>query len=358
MFQNGLKVKHSVQETYGDKTYLIISFKKGERNYKALKDSLLKNKSLTLQLSSVDHSKNENISEIEIIDEKNNTITYDLRKQNNLSNRYDIFFGSNFDIKEKFATSKFFAEINVFLPKMVRNKYGLRGGIYKSNTSTKLEEDRKQTILFTQLESTDPSTITYETKSVNSIPTVSIENLGLFAEWLYSLSNSSENFNLFLGFHIEVIQRLERYTFENNSTLTLDVNTISLTELQNDPVLIENLNSSNTHTNKYVDSYFGLSLPVFYHHKNTNDQTLEVMVNPSLGFGEPGIPLDPEIGNPLSFYGFTKFHLILGSEKGLRFKICGEARKYFNFDQAPVITVNLSAAMNLENLEKLFKTGS
>ena len=195
VFQNGLEVKHSIQETFGDKTHLIISFKKGEKNYEAVKDSLLKNKSLTVRLSSIEHNSNKDISET--VDKKNNTVTYNLKRQNKLSNRYDIFFGSNFDLKEKFSTREFFTEINVFLPKMVKNKYGLRGGIYKNNTSTKLEEDRKQTIMFTQLEITD-STITYETRRVNSIPTVSIENLGLFVEGLYALSNSSEEFNLFL----------------------------------------------------------------------------------------------------------------------------------------------------------------
>ncbi len=345
---SSIKTELEVDEIQQDKTVHTIHIEKSKDNYDKIRKLFKENNKVSLSIASVTHNGNTNIKHS--ISENSNKLVFNSNNPKLLGNRYDIFLGSNFDIQEEFSTSKFFAEINVFLPN-VFNNYGLRGGVYKNNTSTSLEENRRRDTIVSQIQSPMDS-ITYQRKLVNSTPKVEIENLGLYVEGLYSLKKT-DNFNMFIGFHVEVIQRVETYTFENTDLIVLEQETIPLTALPSNPNLVNELTRPTSYTNKYVDSYFGFSLPTFYHHTGTNGKNLEVMINPSLGIGEPGVPLRPRDGNSLSLYGFTQFHLIFGSEKGLKFKIGGEARKYFNFDQAPIITVNLSAAVNLE---ELFKT--
>lgn len=341
-------VKKTFKVEYNPNSPMVkdsITLKDNKEDFERVKNWILKNRKIELEIKEIKKNEKFNLK----VDDNKKKVTYNYHYKG-LQNKYNIFLGSNFDIQEEFSTSKFFAEINVFLPNVL-NKYGLRGGIYKNNTSTEYEESRTDQTIYSQVESTTDS-ITYNLKRVRSTPKVEIENLGLFVEGLYSLKKT-DNFNFFLGFHVEIIQRVEKYTFQNEDLITLETNTISLDSLASNSELIGLLNRPNTFTNKYVDSYFGLSLPTFYHHEGQNGRSLEVMINPSLGVGQPGLLFNRGNPNQISLYGFTQFHLIFGSEKGLKFKIGGEARKYFNFDQAPIITVNLSAAINLE---ELFKT--
>jgi len=349
-FEGASEGNKPIEQITQDITYQYIEFKKGEENYTKIKDALTKNNSLTLEVSAIKNDGNKNITG-KIEDDKK-TIKYNLKKRKRLKNKYDIFLGSNFDIVKEFSSSKFYAEFDVFLPNLINDKFGVRGGIYKNNTSTKLEQDQQQETILSRIDSPTDS-ISFERKRISSTPNVSVENLGLFVEGMIPI-HRDENLSWFIGVHLEIIQRLETYSFDNVDLITLETNTISLDSLANDRRLQEQLSRPSSFTRRYVDSYFGISVPMFYSNSNANGKGLEVMVNPSIGVGDPGLIRRRRENNPIKMYGMTQFHLIFGSDSGVKFKIGGEVRKYFNFFQDPIITINFSAAVNLE---EVFKTG-
>ncbi len=63
-----------------------------------------------------------------------------------------------------------------------------------------------------------------------------------------------------------------------------------------------------------------------------------------------GTNTDSEIRPKKSFAAF-KFYIL---EKKLGIKINGEIRKFFNINQRPYVTINLSKSINLSTLKDLF----
>ncbi|MDT7831443.1 hypothetical protein RQM59_03570 [Flavobacteriaceae bacterium S356] len=354
-FKDAIELEFPIESISQDKTYQSIILKKGEKNYDSIKKVLLKDRKLILELISATSKKNKNIEGA--VDENKKMLTYTLQKKSGFENTYDIFLGSNFDIVEEFSASKFYAEINVFLPNLAKDRsgrtiFGMRGGIYKNNTSTKLEENARQEVILEPLAESPTDSISYVEKRVSSLPNVAIENLGLYVQGFYPIITRNEIFNLFVGLHVEVIQRSEKYTFDNTDLFTLSTSTISLDSLANNRILQAQLARSKSFTRRYVDSYFGLSLPMLYKLSDENRSTnLEVMINPGVGFGDPGLTPARQ-RSAIKAYGLTQFHVIFGAKDGVTFKIGGEVRKYFNFFQDPIVTINFSTKINLETLFK------
>ena len=317
---------------------IVLSKKKDSSDFEKIKEALKKFKSIGVKLaeatvSDVDYDVN--------IESSKGKVQYKFEEANLFKPTYRMFLGTNFDLKDRFEATSFYSDIEVFLPNSLGKRLGFRAGIYKNNNSTKLEDEASQGTIFEIVETTETD-LTYQEKRVNTTPSVAIENLGLYVQGLWSFGGiRSKNFKIFLAPHIEVIERREKYTFETTDLITLGQETISLSDLSNNVDLQRALTRSNTFTRKYIDTYFGVGVPVLY---KTSDNEFEIFLNPGFGLGQPGLSNDKT-----KAYILTQFHIIYGG-KGVVLKLGGEVRRYFGFFQDPIVSVNLSASVPLDSL--------
>lgn len=281
-------------------------------------------------------------------------ISIKIEKKNYSLDRYDFFVGTNFDLKDKLEASSYYAEVNTLLPDLVpvrfrkkqktKWKFGLRGGIYKNNTSKTQEEKIAQREIY-EITETRNDSIFYSKKRSSQTPNVSVENLGLYFNILLRLTDPDQKFAAFAATHVEVIERKEKIEYNYTDLFLLKRDSVSMADLDQDISLQNSLARPNNFTRKYYDSYYGLGFPMFY---NNTNQDFEVFLYPLVGFGSPGLYYEEK--NTLKSFGVFQFHLQIGNIKGLGIKLGGEVRKYFTADINPLISVNLSTRIDLASL--------
>lgn len=274
-------------------------------------------------------------------------LNYFLKTSNKKEVRYNFYVGTNFDLKDRFEATSFYSEFDVFAPDLFCNNTGLRFGAYKNNNTTSLDEDtRTRNIL--QVSNTTQDSLTFSTKKVSSVPTVSNENLGIYFELMHKIKESqSKNFKLYSAIHIEAVQRNDKFTFTTNDLITLSTSTISLDSLNNNRTLLAQLTTPTTFSRKYIDSYFALSFPMHYYNP---DSDLEFFLNPIIGTGNPGLEVNGIKNTRLRTFGAFQAYFVVASQKGLGIRLGGEIRHYFNYITKPIFNLNLSTKINLESI--------
>ncbi|MCL5127117.1 hypothetical protein [Algibacter sp. L4_22] len=358
--EDSLKIKLRIKnlEAFKDTISFKSISKTAEHNFeiKKIEDSKVFSRVLK-EIDSLDKIELQ-IIEVEgkskkVFKHSNNTLKYFLKTSNKQEVRYNFYIGTNFDLKDKFEANSFYSEFDVFAPNLIWKRAGLRFGAYKNNSTNSLEEDSRSDMLF-EITNTSSDSISYSTKRANKTPSVSKENLGIYFELLYNIIESeNKNFKLFAAAHIEATQRSDTYSFDNFDLITLKNTTISLDSLSNNTELQLGLTTPKTFTRKYIDSYFGLSLPMQYYNPTSD---LEFFLNPIIGFGNPGLNISSEKHTKLSYFGAFQAYFVVASKKGLGIRLGGEIRHYFNYITNPIFNLNLSTKINLEDIIGSSKT--
>ena len=324
-----------------------ITFKKEDDSkvYKSFIDKLSKNEKITLELDKIEHKSKNDIGK----DDKSKSVEFKIKKDNTTKNRYSFYIGTNFDLKDRFEATSFYAEIDAWLPQLINDKWGIHAGIYKNNNSRTQEEFAGIADIYTVVNTTLDS-ITIQNKRVHSVPNVEIENFGLYFQVLFKLINE-KNFTGHLAAHFEAIERNEKFTFQNNDLIALGESTISIDSLQANKLLLSRILRKQDFTRRYIDGYYGLGFPMNYTNSKKN---FSIFLNPVIGYGNPGLVIrdgrDIDDGN--KFFGIFGFSLI---EEDFGIKLSGEIRKYFGAQQTPIISINLSKKIDLAGVFKTKK---
>ena len=323
---------------YSDKFILDIGDDK-----KKLSDSLINSNNIRLEITTDDDKKTVAINP----KAKQKRIYFREDVNPILKNRYNFYLGTNFDLEDRFEATSFYSEIDAWLPKLINNNWGIRAGIYKNNNSRSLEESSRTESLFETVSTTKDS-ITFQSKRVQTVPSVKAENFGLYFEALFKLVEN-KNFTTHLAGHFEVIRRNEKFTFNSTDVLSFAQQTISIDSLSNNRSLQRLLERPRTSTREYYDSYYGLGLPMNYY---STKSKFSIFLNPVIGVGHLGLDLrnrEGELVNPTQAFGIFQFSLI---QEDVGIKLSGEVRKFFGSIQAPIISVNLSKTISLSGALK------
>jgi hypothetical protein len=336
---------------YGNKTKseFIIKRVDNKKEFDLLINTITEKESFVLNLTKITAANKKNYE----VNKKKDSILIEVKKIDKPKARYDLFLGTNFDLKDRFEATSFYSEISAFLPEVYESNdkstvIGLRGGIYKNNNSINLEESRRQETLL-QVENISTDSISYSEKRVNTIPKVEIENLGLFFEVLLrAIESKDKKFRGYFSIRAEMVERREKYTYNSTDLFSLGQNTIALDSLSNNTRLQNDLARPNNYIRKYYDSYYGVGFPMFY---TAGNKDFEIFFNPVYGIGYPGLILARE-EDVLKRFGAFQFHIVVSDSNILGIKLGGEVRKYFGFEQAPLININLSTRNNLSGALK------
>ncbi|PRX53825.1 hypothetical protein [Flagellimonas meridianipacifica] len=260
---------------------------------------------------------------------------------------YNFFIGANFDLQNQLSTESYYAEIDVFLKELIplkrkNNFLGVRAGLYKNNSVGRLLENSFSRDVFQVLDSlTVGDTLTLQQRNVRQTPRVSSSNLGFYGELLFNMyKNEKKNFQAFLAFHAELIERTITTEFEEGNFLDLGQFQITQDSLRLDRALQARILSNGPRTEKFYSSFFGLGTPLLY-----SSKSIEIFINPVFGFGDTGDRFSRD-GTFKSFF-LAQFHLL---EQKHGIKLSGEIRKYFNANQNPFVVINLSKRFNITSL--------
>ncbi len=331
------------------KNEFLIKREDNKGSFDSLVQQIKKNENLVLKLKELSGNTKKDLT----INKKSDSVIVEVKDTKKEKARYDFFLGTNFDLRDRFEATSFYSEISAFIPdigKVSKIPVSIRGGLYKNNNSIDLEESRRQEVLL-EIDNVTADSITYSTKRVNTVPKVDIENLGLYIELLFRVAETNDKrFKGYVSARFETIERREKYTFNSTDLFGLDRTTISLDSLSNNSSLQSLLTQPRDFTRKYYDTYYAVGVPMFYTAVNKD---FEIYLNPMLGMGQPGLQL-PNEDNTKDFkpFGVFQFHLIVSDGNVLGIKLGGEIRKYFNFEQNPLININLSTRINLSGALK------
>ncbi len=306
--------------------------------YPINRDSIVKNDILNFEITLKDNSKN-----IELYQDKYDVFVLNTNVENiNKKSKYNFHIGTNFDLKNKFETNSFYSEIDVFLPNIAYSSFGIRAGIYKNNSVSTLSNNKIDTEIITFEEnSISNDSITLLINRVSYTPTVSYENIGLYAGVIYNIENfdkKKEKFELYASLNFEIIQRNESYSYKNDVLFPLGSSRISLDSLANNVSLQNKLtrNINSDRSVKYYSHSIGLGLPMLY-----SNESIEVSLNPTFGFGSIGL------SHRINSFASIQFYLM---ENKFGIKLSGDIRRYWGSAQNPIITINLSKSFNLSSL--------
>jgi len=338
--------------------FIKQSITKGELIFHAKNDETGIIKNLTQSIIDKDEFLNLEIKPLtttKFILEKKDTVeiklgqnkkTISLRKKKLTSNsHYNFYLGANFDLKETLKANSFYSELEVFLPgQFFKNKDGnlwggIRAGIYKTEIETTFKDEARDGIVLTIKEdAVENDSITLEKQFATITPRTTFSNIGLYAQLLFrTYSSPNEQFQVFMAPHAEIIQRTETTNFEISDVINLGNITIprdSIISREYRPSLAR----TRERTRKFYNTYFGIGFPTKY-----KSNQIEVFINPVIGYGDSAILNSRnDSGN---MFGIIQFYLI---DDILKLKLSGEVRKYFNANQNPLLTINLSKRFNLD----------
>lgn len=329
--------------------------KKWEKIKKDEQQNLIKNllslKRLVVEIDSVHiNAQSQQIVKIDDLHKKKIIYVDRLLDKSSFSgNSYNFFGGTNFDLEDNLEANSFYSEIDIFLPDLSGKKaakYGIRAGLYKTNSVSRLDNLRENQVVLEILgEQSNAEELFFERKQIQRVPSVSIENLGLFFEAFHTVKETVTDdfvFRFMIGPHVEVIQRTETTTFNNEDLFSLGVESILVSELATNQELLNSLITGNSKTLIVYDSYFALALPTIYQSKG-----IEILFNPFLGGGNPGLRNPDQDASTFTTFGAFQFYLI---ERSVGIKLSGEVRKYFARGEDAVISVNISKSINLKGL--------
>ena len=305
---------------------------------------------LTLKLKLV-NSESFSVEDKKIsINIKNNKqlVIFKAKEQKKPKAQYNLYIGTNFDLKDNIKANSFYSEIDVFLPEQFfySKKNGeyrgsLRAGIYKNQSLSTIKERASDAISIEIIENLpDSDSITIHTKRVVRTPKITYDNLGLYAQIMKRFYKSKDDkFSIEIAAHAELIQRTETTNYEVNDFIDLGTSIISKDSL-NDHRFRAMLSINRERTRKYYNSYFGIGIPVIY-----NSDAFGVFLNPIFGIGDSAPTRPDESSN--KFFGIFQFHL---TSNKFGIKLSGEVRKYFNAMQDPIISLNLSKSFDIDKL--------
>lgn len=318
-------------------------------------NDLIERGKIIVVIDTISHKSKKKIT----IDKNQKSFTSYLKEENKPENRYSFFVGTNFDLKDNFEATSYYAEISAFLPdlnlKVAGIPIGLRAGIYKNNSSSKLDStsigsDSRMLPNSRIINQTNDS-IMYQTYYARRSVFTDVENLGLYFQVLFQV-HVSKNFKLYSSYHFEIIERKERVNFDYSEVFFLSQSTISNDSLANNTGLQQSLTAPNAYVRKYYNTHYGVGLPMFI---TNNAKTFEVFLNPVMGIGKPGLVYYDRNSNKINtgrkMFGIFQFAL---EEKTFGIRLSGEVRRYFDYPQDPFVVVNLSKRFDLSSL---FKSG-
>lgn len=273
------------------------------------------------------------------------------KKVDSLDTRYSFFAGVNFDFNNNFKFEEAYYEMDVSLYNLFRNQWGLRAGIYKTNNSRSLEESFRYEWVNNELVEHNSQDIIYKRRVLDVVANVSTESLGFYFQVPYKVVEAGY-FRAFISPHIELIKRIEKYTYEvvsegTEETVIVPV-TDPVTSLKYAPTWLEN-------TIQYWDSYLGVGFPMLY---RDTDKGFEVYISPILGTGYPRKSTDSVLfgttdGAGLSFFSAFQFYLSISAKETLGIKLGSDVRKYFYGDQKPIVSVNIATMLDLSGIMSL-----
>ena len=282
------------------------------------------------------------------LSEAGKEVKNNLKKPDSLDARYTFYTGVNFNFNESFRFEEAYFEMDISMYNLFKNKWGLRAGIYKSNNSRSLAERFRYEWVHDELNEHNSEDIIYTQRILDVAAKVSTESLGFYFELPYKVIESG-NFSAYISPHIELIKRIETYTYEvisesTEQTIIADVYD-PVTSLKYATLWLEN-------TTQYWDSYIALSFPMLY---RNIDKGFEVFVSPILGAGYPQQAADSVLFGALDIPGFSsfgafQFHLVVSTKENLGIKLGADLRKYFQTEQRPIISVNLSTKIDLSGV--------
>ena len=224
---------------------IVLKEEDDKKLFRQFTDKLKEAEKITIEVKSLNEKSDNEIK----LDSKKKSISYNLNKKNSDNNRYSFYLGTNFDLKEQFEATSFYSEIDAWLPNLIDDKWGVRAGLYKNNNSRTLEESSR--IESTrQIISQTSDSITFQTKTIQSVPNVEIENFGLYLEFLFKLVDK-KNFTTHVALHLEAIERNEKWTFEQDDLVSFQSTTISLDSLELDRRLLSELSRSRNFSRRY-----------------------------------------------------------------------------------------------------------
>ena len=282
---------------------------------------------------------------------KTNALNTEQKETDSLDARYSFYAGINFDFNNNFQFEEAYYEVDVSLYNLFKNRWGLRAGIYKNNNSRSLKESFRYEWVNNDLVEHNDTDIIYTSRILDVVANVSTESLGFYFELPYKVIGSG-SFSAFISPHIELIKRIEKYTYEvvgesTEETIIVPVNTI-VTSLKYAELWKES-------TTQYWDSYLGLSFPMLY---RSPDKGFEVFINPIGGAGYPqqaadSVLYDSVNSSGASFFGVFQFYLAVTAREAVGIKLGADVRKYFFTEQKPTISVNISTKLDLAGIMNL-----
>lgn len=318
-------------------------------NLEALLDSINKRKGFfTLEIEPLDKKEFKAKSQSVPVALARKKITVVMKKSSKLevAQEYNFYLGTNFNFQENTQSDSFYSEIDVFLQNLfwknsTGDTYGgLRAGVYKNSSSPTQTENARLTTSYSILDNlTTNDSITLQKKRVNRIENISTSNLGFFAQIMVRLVNKQEDriqFQFFFAPYLEVIQRTQTTRYNDQDLLLLE--TIPLSTDSDDSRLYQALSLGRDQIHTFYDHYAGAGAPVRY-----SSQSIEMFMNPVLGFGQSSISQN----NRIQSFGLFQFYLMW---KKFGFKIHGEIRQIFGNQQEPSVALNLSKRIDIESL--------
>ncbi len=273
---------------------------------------------------------------------------------------FRIAIGTNFDLinSTDIKTNDLYSEINFSQKKLLVTKrkhiLGLIGGYYQTKTIS--SDDEKLNIRFANsnyisiAQELSGDSVQVNFNSIRGTVTENFDNLGLYViptiKWVDREINQNEYFSLHVGMHMEVVKRKRLLSF-NNESVVLDSAILSNQQLISalqDSFPKPQLALNETNDVGY-DRFYGISVPFYYHNKNT-----EFHITPSLGFGSFAFHFNP---NSKTLFDLDNAYYIINFkiiEKTLGLQLSGDFRGFFKSDDKNLLAISLSKLFNLEKL--------
>ncbi len=354
---------------------ISIEKKRNPELYKKLRKILAMEAPLELELSGLEHRAKQQIEtdpakktariDVKAVERLQSGLKETQRlvrakKADSLDARYTFYAGVNFDFNNNFKFEEAYYEVDVSLYNLFKNRWGLRAGIYKNNNSRSLAESFRYEWLDNTLVEHDNEDIIYTRKTLDIAANVATESLGFYFELPYKVMESG-NFSVFISPYIELIKRIEKYTYEVVGESTEET---IIVPVSNPVTTLEYATLWQENTTRYWDSYFGISFPMLYRNPGLG---FEVFVHPVIGSGYPRKAADRrsfDVTNDLittydpglSFFSAFQFYLAVSAKDVVGFKLGADLRKYFYAGQRPTISVTLSTQLDLSGIMSLTGT--
>ncbi len=273
-----------------------------------------------------------------------------------------IVTGSNFDFFDAPTFKNYAGDLNIFLPDLFGNGFGLNAGVFNYRY---YDADSSGNDIVTEnylLDATTRTLVPGTTKYVQDLyyldSKTSYNNIGVYLNPMYKIEGIKSKWcDVYLDLHAEVIWRTQIMT-HSQKPIRKDTMTITQADTERSRVF-QNYKSISSLYNKtsYFDSYFGLGLPF----KANIKKAFELFVTPTLGvcvFKATAIDVydDKNIRSRVITekqftepFFLTKFQLTT-TVSPIDITLGGELRSVFN--KSTFFGMYLGAAVSLDKLKR------